>query len=135
MAPKPKIFIRSGLAQKDLPTPDLRDGVRWRTSLCVPGARGRRHTWLNWRRHLSRHQKQQKQHLDTHLDHAPCCRDQRQNKRTQSETYPGKKEAGSFCRHTVRFYSRFMPLGQHSVWEIFFCSAHATTTNYYHYYH
>ena len=33
----------------------------------------RRRTWLRWRRHLSRHQKQQQQHWDTYLDKAPSC--------------------------------------------------------------
>lgn len=137
MAWKPKIFIQPSLLQKNLLTPDLRDGVHSRAPLCVPGICGRVRTWLRWHRHLSRHQKQQKQHLNMYVDHALCWWDRDQNQMNRIRN-TGKKQAGSFCSHTVCFYLRFMHLGKHgsnflSVWEKSFYSTYAT--NYYHYYH
>lgn len=64
--------------------------------------RPRRRTWLRWRRHLSRHQKQQQQHWDTHLDKAPSCWVRFRKKGTVSPTAQERGKQKCLPAHPVR---------------------------------
>lgn len=93
------------------------------------------HTWLRWHRHLSRHQKQQKQHLNVHLDHALRCWDQVQNQRNTVRNNMAKRQAGRLCGLPLPFCLENHAPGEaleqfsFSVGEVLFC------TCYYYYYY
>ena len=65
-----KTFTQSGLYSLANPWPKRQCPLTGPHPACP---RRRRRTWLRWRKPLSRHQKQQQQHWDTHLDKAPSC--------------------------------------------------------------